>query len=332
MKANKTAAVTAACFAALVVSAAVGICAGTVWLSPWELASEFFTEGLSQTERIVLYIRLPRVVAAVLSGAALSVSGAVIQAVLANPLAAPNIIGVNSGAGLFTVLCAAVFPAAARFMPAAAFLGALTAVMTVYGIAKKTGASRMTIVLAGIGVSSLLNAVTDTVTTLFPDALTGVSAFKAGGFSGVSAKSLFPAWIFIAAGITAAVMLSHDLDVLALGDSTAGSLGMNTGLMRFVFLAISALLAGAAVSFSGLIGFVGLIIPHIARRITGTSENSAVIPVCALLGGAFLSLCDTLARTLFSPYELPTGIVVSYIGVPFFIWLLIRKKGEKHSA
>ncbi|MGN0608715.1 MAG: FecCD family ABC transporter permease [Oscillospiraceae bacterium] len=331
MKANKTAAVTAACFAALALSAAVGICAGTVWLSPWELASEFFSEGLSQTERIVLYIRLPRVVAAVLSGAALSVSGAVIQAVLANPLAAPNIIGVNSGAGLFTVLCAAVFPAA-RLMPAAAFLGALAAVMTVYGIAKKTGASRMTIVLAGIGVSSLLNAVTDTVTTLFPDALTGVSAFKAGGFSGVSAKTLFPAWIFIIAGITAAVMLSHDLDVLALGDSTAGSLGMNTGVMRFVFLAISALLAGAAVSFSGLIGFVGLIVPHIARKITGTSENSAVIPVCALLGGAFLSLCDTLARTLFSPYELPAGIVVSYIGVPFFIWLLIRKKGEKHSA
>ncbi|MGN0600416.1 MAG: FecCD family ABC transporter permease [Oscillospiraceae bacterium] len=320
------------CFAALTVSAVVGICAGTVWLSPMQIVKEMFSDEMSQIGRIILYIRLPRVAAAVLAGAALSVSGAVIQSVLANPLAAPNIIGVNSGAGLFTVICAAFIPSAAKLIPAAAFLGAFSAVMIVYGIAKKTGASRMTIVLAGIGVSSLLNAVTDTLTTVCPDALIGSAAFKAGGFSGISAKLLFPAWILIVTGIAAAVMLSHDLDILALGDSTAGSLGMNTALMRFVFLAVAALLAGAAVSFSGLIGFVGLIVPHIARKITGTSENPFVIPVCALLGGAFLCGCDTIARTVFSPYELPAGIVVSYIGVPFFLWLLIRKKGEKHSA
>ena len=320
------------CAGVLVASVIIGICAGTVWVSPIELLQDFFTDGMTQNERIIIYIRLPRVIAAVLAGAALSVSGAIIQAVLANPLAAPNIIGVNAGSGLFTVLCSAFLPTAVGLRPAAAFIGALAAVLLVYGIAAKTGASRMTIVLAGVGVLSLLNAVIDTLTTLFPDVLSGFSAFKTGGFSGATLNSLFPAWIFILMGIAAALLLGHDLDVLSLGDNTARSLGMNAGVFRFVFLAIAALLAGAAVSFSGLVGCVGLVVPHISRNISGSHENRRILPVCVLLGGAFLCLCDTLARTLFSPYEIPAGIVVSYIGVPFFIWLLIRKKGGRHGA
>lgn len=320
----------AICFGALILSAAVGVCAGAVWVSPPELVADLLTEGLSQNERVILYIRLPRILATILAGSALAVSGAVIQAVLANPLAAPNIIGVNAGAGLFTVICIAIFPAAVNLLPAAAFFGAFIAVLMVSGIAKKTGASRMTIILTGVGVSSLLNAITDTITTLYPDSLMGIASFKAGGVAGISFNSLFPAWICIAVGILAALMLSHDLDILSLGDHTARSLGMNVGVIRLVFLSIAALLAGAAVSFAGLIGFVGLVVPHIARKIAGSSENTAVLPVCALVGGAFLTLCDVLARTVFAPYELPLGIVVSYIGVPFFIWLLMRRKGGRH--
>ncbi|MBQ7336783.1 MAG: iron ABC transporter permease [Clostridia bacterium] len=320
----------AICFGGLLVSVLIGICAGTVWISPTELLSDLLAEGLSQNERIVLYIRLPRILATVLAGSALAVSGALIQAVLGNPLAAPNIIGVNAGAGLFTVLCIAVFPTAVKFLPAAAFAGALFAVLLVYGIAKKTGASRMTIVLAGVGVSSLLNAVIDTVTTLYPDSLSGISSFKVGGVAGITLDSLFPAWILIGVGILAALCFGHDLDVLSLGENTARSLGMNVSVMRFLFLAIAAMLAGAAVSFSGLVGFVGLVVPHISRKIVKSAENTAVLPICVLIGGAFLTLCDTVARTLFAPFELPLGIVVSYIGVPFFIWLLLRKRGGKH--
>lgn len=320
------------CFGVLIISVIVGICAGAVWVSPAELISDMLTEGLSQNERVILYIRLPRISATILAGAALAVSGAIIQSVLGNPLAAPNIIGVNAGAGLFTVLSLTLFPAAVNLLPTAAFFGALLAVMLVFGISKKTGASRMTIILTGVGVSSLFNAITDTVTTLYPDSLMGIATFKTGGVAGITVDSLFPAWIFIAVGIIAALLLSHDLDILSLGDNTAKSLGMNVGAIRFVFLAIAAMLAGAAVSFSGLIGFVGLVVPHISRKITGSSENTVVLPVCTLIGGAFLTLCDTLARTLFSPYELPLGIVVSYIGVPFFIWLLIKKKGGRRSA
>lgn len=319
------------CLGILIISVAIGVCAGVTWISPAQLFSDIAAHGMSQNERIILYIRIPRILATVLAGSALAVSGAVIQTVLGNPLAAPNIIGVNSGAGLFTVLCLALFPRAVKLLPAAAFLGALAAVLLVYAIARKTGASRMTIVLTGVGVSSLLNAMIDTVTTLYPDALLGISSFKNGGVAGVTLKSLFPAWIFIAVGIIAAIMLSHDLDILSLGENTARSLGMNVSVIRFLLLAIAAMLAGAAVSFCGLIGFVGLVVPHISRKIAGSSENTAVVPVCAIIGGAFLTLCDTLARTMFAPFELPLGIVVSYIGVPFFIWLLIRKKGGRHS-
>lgn len=320
------------CIVLLIFAAVLALCAGSRWISPFELFGSLREGSVSQDMRIVLYIRLPRLLGAMLAGSALAVAGAVIQAVLGNPLAAPNIIGVNSGAGFFTVLCAALFPAASSLRPAAAFLGALAAVMLVYGIARKTGASRMTIVLTGIGVSSLLNAFIDTVTTLYPDVLTGTAAFKTGGVSGVNMSSLFPAWIFILVGLTASFMLSHDLDVLSLGENTAGSLGMNVGAVRFVCLAAAAVLAGAAVSFSGLIGFVGLIVPHISRKISGSSENTAVLPLCAVIGAIFLTLCDTAARTLFDPYEMPLGIVVSYIGVPFFLWLLIRKKEARHSA
>lgn len=318
------------CLGALIISVLAGICMGTIWISPAELFADLMTEGLSQNERIILYIRLPRILATVLAGAALAVSGTVIQAVLGNPLAAPNIIGVNAGAGLFTVFCIVIFPTAVNLLPAAAFIGALLAVLLVYGIAKKTGASRTTIVLAGVGVSSLLNAVIDTVTTLYPDSLSGVSMFKVGGVAGVTLDSLFPAWILIVVGILAALCFSHDLDVLSLGENTARSLGMNVGAARFLFLAVAALLAGAAVSFAGLIGFVGLVVPHISRKIAGISENTAVLPLCMLIGGAFLTICDTFARTVFAPFELPLGIVVSYIGVPFFIWLLLSRKGGRH--
>lgn len=247
------------------------------------------------------------------------------------PLASPNIIGVNAGAGFAVVLSLAIFPTTFGVRSLAAFIGALAAVMLVYFIARKTGASKITLVLAGVAISSLFNAGTDTVTTFVPDTLSGLSDFRIGGLEGISLGVLSPAWVLIIAGIAAVILLGHDIDVLALGDSTAFTLGMNVKLLRFVLLTLAALLAGAAVSFSGLLGFIGLIIPHIAEKLTGSS-HTLKIPVCALMGAVFTSMCDLLARTLFAPHEIALGIVVSYIGVPFFIYLLLRKKGGKHGA
>ena len=326
---TRTAKILAICFLCMAASAVLAVCLGAVPVSPGELISALAGSSDTAAARILLHVRLPRTAGTLLAGAALSVAGRIIQCVLGNPLASPNIIGVNAGAGFFTVLCIALFPYDTALQPFAAFFGALAAVMAVYFIARKTGASRITLVLAGIAVGSLLNAGIDTITVFMPNSVPGITSYKIGGLAGVTFGKLSPAWIIILVGLLAAILLSRDLDVLSLGDTTAKSLGMNAELTRFLLLTTAAALAGAAVSFAGLIGFVGLIVPHCAAKITG-SGNSLTLPVCALLGAAFLTVCDIVARTLFAPFEIPLGIIVSYIGVPFFIYLVLRKKGGRH--
>ena len=282
----------------------------------------------SKTYRIVSFVRIPRTLAAVLAGCALAVSGTILQSVLNNSLASPSIIGVNSGAGLFTVLIAAFFPASIYYTTIAAFLGALLAVLMVYFIARKTGASRMAIVLSGVAVSSFIGAITDTVLTLKPDVSIERTAFLIGGLSGVTMETLGFAGIFIAIVLILSLILSYDMNVLALGDESAKSLGMKVSRIRFLFLILAALLSGSAISFAGLLGFVGLIVPHVSRIIVGY-DNRILIPVSALLGGLFTLLCDLLARVLFAPFEIPVGIIMSFLGGPFFIYLLIsRRRGQ----
>ena len=183
--------------------------------------------------------------------------------------------------------------------------------------------------LAGRAVSNLLNAGINTVTTFFPDSLSGINSFKIGGVTGITLQKLSPAWIYIAVGIAAALLLSRELDILSLGDRTAKSLGMNVKVIRLILLLASAMLAGAAVSFAGLLSFIGLIVPHMARHFI-KSGNSRLICASALMGAAFVTFCDMLSRTLFRPYEIQLGIVVSYIGVPFFIYLIMKRKGGRH--
>ena len=313
----------------LLVLAAASICMGAVPVTLRELAEALTTgETATSAGRIIWFVRMPRTLAAILAGSALAVSGAVLQTVLNNPLASPSIIGVNAGSGLFTIALAAFFPGAVRYTPAAAFLGALFAVFAVYGIARKTGASRMTIVLSGVAVSSFLSAFTDAILTFVPDTQMNRMAFLIGSFSGVSMDQVRFAAGYILFGVAVSVVLSYDMNVLALGEETAASLGLRTGLYRMVFLVTAALLAGSAVSFSGLIGFVGLIVPHAGRMLVG-QDNRYLIPLCVLLGGAFTLGCDIIARVLFAPFELPVGIVMSFLGGPFFIYLLLSRKGRK---
>ncbi|HBN82341.1 MAG TPA: iron ABC transporter permease, partial [Clostridiales bacterium] len=181
----------------------------------------------SKTYAIIMFVRIPRTLAAILAGCALSVSGAILQSVLNNSLASPNVIGVNSGAGLFTVLIAAFFPASLHLTTVAAFTGAILAVFLVYFIAQKIGASRMTIVLSGIAVSSFIGAITDTVLTLKPDTVIARTAFLIGGFSGITMEKIsFAGWFIILAFLTA-LIISYDMNILALGDESAKSLGLN---------------------------------------------------------------------------------------------------------
>jgi iron complex transport system permease protein len=279
----------------------------------------------SNTYRIISYVRIPRTIAAILVGCALSVAGAMLQSVLNNSLASPSIIGVNSGAGLFFVLIAAFYPTSIYLSTIAAFVGAILAVFLVYSIAKKTGASRMAIVLSGVAVSSFIGAMTDTILTLKPDTVIARTAFLIGGFSGVTIDRITFAGIIIVLAFIIALILSYDMNVLALGDESAKSLGLNVARIRFFSLTIAAVLAGSAISFAGLIGFVGLIVPHASRFLVG-HDNRIVLPVSALIGSIFTLLCDLLARVLFAPFEIPVGIIMSFLGGPFFIYLLLKRR------
>ncbi len=276
-------------------------------------------------ETIILHVRLPRTLAAILAGAALTTSGAILQNVLNNTLAAPNIVGVNSGAGLFVVLLAALFPQYTEYTPLAAFCGAIIAVCFVYFLSKATGASRTTTVLAGVAVSSFCTAISDTVITTFPDITINRTAFSIGSYAGITMSMLkFPA-ILIVIGLVLSIVFSFELNILAHGEEQAKSLGLRTGIMKAVYFSIVAILAGSAVSFAGLVSFVGLIVPHIVRTFTG-NDNRYLIPLCIICGASFSLFCDIIARTFFAPFEIPVGIVMSFIGAPFFIYLLMKKR------
>ena len=310
-------------------TAILSIWTGSVKVSAQQVFAALVGQDTTSTAaRIVLFTRLPRTCAAMLAGAALAVSGAVIQTVLNNPLASPGVIGVNSSAGLAVALVCAAAPTAQRFTPLVAFLGALAGVLLILGLSQGTGASRMTVVLAGVAISNLFSAGIDGVITLVPDALNGITDFRIGGFTGVTMRQLAPAAWMILVSLVIVLTLSQQLDILALGSDTAQSLGMAVKPVRFLLLVLAAALAGAAVSFAGLLSFVGLIVPHAVRRILG-EDNLPVLAASILGGGVFVTLCDLLARVLFAPFELPVGIVLAFTGAPFFLWLLLRQKGGR---
>lgn len=316
-------------FGALAAAAAavsvLNLCLGAQRVPAAEVFRALAGGGAGTTAyRIVRYVRLPRLCACLLSGAALASSGAIIQGVLSNALAAPSTIGVNAGAGLAVALCCAAAPGAVGLVPLAAMAGAFLGVMAVTLIAQRTSASKITLVLAGVAVSSIFSAGTDAVVTFVPEALNGYSDFRIGGFSGVSmariAPALWPAILSFGAGLS----LHNEMDVLLLGREQARSLGLPAERLRMVLLGLAAVLAGSAVSVGGLVGFVGLIVPHIMRGLVG-EDSGPLLLTSALGGAALLAGCDLLGRLLFAPYEIPVGVVMSLAGGPFFIWLLQRR-------
>ena len=307
-------------------AALLSLCLGAAAVPPGEVLAALLGRGSGPAARIILYARLPRTCGCLLAGAALAVSGTVIQGVLGNPLAAPNVIGVNAGAGLCTALCAALWPARTAALPFAALLGALGGVGLVLAIGTRTGASRMTLVLAGVAVSGMFSAGIDAVLTFFPDALNGYTDFRVGGVANLSMGRVAPAFWVALTALFLALSLAGEMDVLLLGEETARSLGLPARRLRLVLLALAAALAGSAVSFAGLLGFVGLIAPHMVRRLVGEDSSARLLWASTLGGAALLTVCDILARTLFAPYELPVGVVLSLLGGPFFLWLLLRQR------
>lgn len=320
------------CVAALFISAALlSICVGSVKLRLPELWTALKTGPNSTAGFIFWYSRLPRTAACLMAGSALAVSGAVIQSVLHNKLASPGIIGVNAGAGFAVTACCACGAISGWTIAGSAFLGAMGAMFLILFVGQRTGASRTTVILAGVAVNAILNAFTEAVTTVIPEAAMMSTDFRVGGFGAVSHGRLIPAAVLILLSLIVLLCMANDLDVLALGDDTAKSLGMNVKRMRTTFLMLAALLAGAAVSFAGLLGFVGLIVPHALRKFIG-NDSRWLLPMCALGGAGFVALCDTVARCLFAPYELSVGILMSVLGGPAFLMLLLKQKGGRSRA
>lgn len=314
---------------AVVLAALAGLCFGSQGYTPLQLWQAWCSgDPQNAVYRVLLHVRWPRTLAGLLAGSALAAAGVLLQAVLNNAMASPNVIGVNAGAGLAALCAAALWPAHPNAVQPAAFAGALAAALLVYGLALGAGVSRTTLVLAGLAVSGMLTAGMNTIKILYPDAIAGASDFLVGGLSGVTLSGLKGAVLYLITGTLLALLLAADLNVLCLGEQSAASLGLHIGAVRFLGILAAALLAGAAVSFAGLLSFVGLLAPHIARRLVGNNHR-ILLPAAMLLGAAFVVLCDVLARCLFAPFELPVGILLSLIGGPFFLGLLLHSRGRR---
>lgn len=303
----------------------VSIMAGSVDISFSEIQQALMTGHTNTTnEKILMNIRLPRTIVAILVGINLSLSGAILQAVMKNPLADPHIIGISSGAGLAGILVLLTMPDNTGLVTPVAFLGAMGAAVLIYILAWKNGIRPIRIILAGVAVSSFLGAGISALMIFYSDRVHSALMWMVGGLSARSWPHVDMILPYTIVGLLLAIWGARHINILQLGDDIAKGLGLNVEVTRISLTAVAALLAASAVSVVGLLGFVGLIVPHAARLIIGT-DYRFLLPASALLGAAVVTMSDTVARVAFAPIELPVGIFMAVLGAPFFLFLLRRE-------
>ena len=281
--------------------------------------------GYETFTTIIYSVRLPRISGAMLAGAGLSVSGVLLQAVTQNPLASPNIIGVNAGAGFAVILTMLFLPTNFYIRPITAFFGAFLTTMLIIAVSSKVGTSKSVVILAGIAVTTLLNACISFISYFDSDLLANYNTFSVGGVSGVDIAELKMPLLIIAISFLTALFIAPKADILCLGDSIALSLGVNVRVVRTLCLVLSSATAAATVSFAGLLGFVGLVVPHIGRRLAGAALKDLLI-ISAMLGAILVVTADLFGRVILAPSEIPVGIVMAFVGAPFLFYLLLRRK------
>ncbi|MEW9122391.1 MAG: iron ABC transporter permease [Thermotaleaceae bacterium] len=320
------------CVILLIVSFIISMNTGYTKLTPFDTIRTLFGGGTDKENLILFDFRLPRIVISILVGAGLALSGCIIQGISGNALADPGLLGINSGAGLMVILYALFFGVNSYFsvftLPFLAFLGAGITAIFIYILALKKGEgiAPMRLILTGVAVQAGISALTTVlVIKLDETQFDFVAVWQAGSIWGSNWKfviALLP-WLLIF--IPYVMMKSHVLDVLTLGDEIAYGLGASVEKERRRMLGAAVALAASCVAVSGSISFVGLISPHLARKLVGP-RHKILFPTCAMIGAVLVSMADTIARVIVQPSEIPTGIMVAIIGAPYFLYLLAKSK------
>ena len=309
----------------VVVASIASLMIGQVSFTVSEVFQSIFSSEDTLARRIVWEIRVPRILIALLVGACLAIAGTILQGVMQNPLADPGVIGITSGAGIMAVLVMVVFPGYILYLPIAAFAGAFTAAMIVYVLSvKKGGTSPTRIVLVGVAVNAICGAGTNMLMILYSDRVQSVLPWLSGGLTGVGWAQFESIIYYALAALVLALLSIRHIRVLRLGDEMASLLGHNVERSRLLLIALSTLLAGLAVSVAGLVGFIGLVVPHILRIVIG-GDYKYLIPTSAFGGALLIVVADTVARSLFNPTEIPVGILLAFIGGPYFLYLIHRR-------
>lgn len=320
------------CLILLILSFVISMNTGYTKLYPKDTLRTLFGGGSNKENLILFKFRLPRIVVSILVGMGLSLSGCIIQGISRNPLADPGLLGINAGAGLMVILYVMFFDAKSFLsvftLPFIALIGAGVTAILIYLLAYKKGegVAPLRLILTGIAIQAGISALTTVlVMTLDDKQFDFVANWQAGSIWASNwsfVMTLLP-WILIL--VPYAMMKSRVLDVLSLGDELAYGLGTEVEKERMLLLGVAVALAASSVSVSGSIGFVGLIAPHLARRLVGP-KHKILLPISALVGAVMVSISDTIARLIVQPSEIPTGIVVAIVGAPYFLYLLSRDK------
>lgn len=302
----------------------ISIMKGSVNVPLNEIIAAMTGGSAAMHQQIIMNIRLPRTIVAGLVGVNLALSGAILQAIMKNPLADPHIIGISAGAGVMGIFIMLLFPDLSWLITPAAFAGAMVAAILIYILAWKNGIQPIRIILAGVAVSAFLGAGISALMIIYSDRVHSALMWMVGGLSARSWPQVMLIWPYTLAGMIFTLLAARHLNILQLGDELAKGLGLRVERTRLILTAAAALLAASAVSVVGLLGFVGLIVPHAARLMIG-SDYRYLLPAAIFLGAATVMLSDTFARVAFAPVELPVGIIMAAIGAPFFLFLLRRE-------
>lgn len=303
----------------------ISISAGAVKIPLQEIINVFTGNGDETSRTIIFNLRLPRVIGAAVVGMGLSVVGAFFQGLLRNPMADPYVLGISSGAALGATI-AIILGLGLFSLSFLAFISSLAVVVFVYAISKiGSKVSMTTMLLAGIAISAFISAIISLLMLLNHDEFTRIVFWTMGGFSLTNWNSIAFSAPIIIIGSFVMYVFSRDLNAILTGEEVAEHLGVNTEFIKKIILVLGSLVTATAVSVGGIIGFVGLIVPHVSRLIVGP-DNRILVPFSALSGAIFLTLADTLARFIFRPTEVPIGIITATFGGPFFLYLLIKNK------